>query len=300
MLIPQLAGVLFFQWQLRAVRSLPVERPSANAALDLGDERTPRLAWLAPVPPFVTLGLLVWLSARWSAMLVRDTLGYAPGATAWQDPAFRAIAQLLLFGVGWSVWFGIFGLTMWHGMSRRYTFRRAQLDAAVAAAWSTTLLWPAVVLPMWLRLPPLGLLLRRRAATGPRVPGIRASGSHVSRSSHYFDRYIPRRSEIEAGISRVRGPWRSSARPRPSFSSRWCSSGRCVSAIASHSHKWENAPRRSQRTERSTPATAYETHSPLPCPPPRSLREHRRAETGTRCRRGTGRLREQSRVRENA
>jgi hypothetical protein len=215
MLVPQFVGMVFVGWQMRAVQTLPVERANRNAALDLGDERTPGSAWLAPVPPFITLGLLLWLSARWSLMPVRDTLGYAPGTTAWQDPAFRAIAQLLLFGVGWSVWSGILGLVMWHGVSRRYTFRRAQLHSGVATAWSFALLWPAVVLPFWLRLPPLGLLLcAAAAATGAGlllVFGLRARREWKSASVQptiarlYFDRYDP--SAIGDRGMNLASPW---------------------------------------------------------------------------------------------
>jgi hypothetical protein len=196
-----LVGLVFVAWRSREVPSLPAVRSHRKAALELVDERIPSSAWLAAVPPLLTLGLIFWLSAVWSAILVRDTVGYVPATTAWRDPAFRSIAQRLIFGVGWSVWCGTSGLAMWYGVSRQYTFRRAQLHGPVATAWSFALLWPAVVLPLWLRLPALGLLLCAvAAATGAGlllVFGLRArrewdaASMQPSSSRLYFDRYDP-------------------------------------------------------------------------------------------------------------
>ena len=164
MLCPQLVGLAFVAWRWRAVQSMPIERPNRAAALDLGHEKMPKAAWLAAFPPVIMLAFLFWLAAGWNPLLVRDTLGYVPGTTAWRDPAFRSVASVLFVGVGWSVWCGLFGLTMWHGVSRQCAWRRAQLEGAVATGWCFSLLCPAVVLPLWLRLPTLGLVLCAVAA----------------------------------------------------------------------------------------------------------------------------------------
>jgi hypothetical protein len=148
-------ALLFLVWQRRAVASIDEERSRRAVSLDLGDEGIPRVAWLAAVPPLLTGGLVYGLARHWGEFPLRD--GDLTSVVAWQDPAFKSIVQMLLFGLGWSIWLGIYGLAVWHGMSRQHAFRRSQLSGAVALAWSQTLLWPAWVLPLWLRLPPPGL-----------------------------------------------------------------------------------------------------------------------------------------------
>ena len=156
------AGAAFLEWQRRAVASLDVPAPVGSVALDLSDERMPAIAWLAAVPPIATLALILWLGAQWGHVPVR---GAEPATLPpWHDRAFRSLVQMLSIGMAWSVWSAIFGLAMWHGVSRRYAFRPAQFSWAVAFSWSQTLLMPALFVPIWLRLPLGGLVLCVAAA----------------------------------------------------------------------------------------------------------------------------------------
>jgi hypothetical protein len=156
-MIPTTVGAAFVEWLRRAVLSLKGEQRNRTVVLNLEEEKMPGVVWLAAVPPVLTLGLIFWLADHWSVLPVRET--GLPPRTAWRDPAFQSIAQFLFFDLGWSVWFWLCALAVWHGMSRRYTFRRSQLAALVATSWSTALLTPALTLPLLLRLPPIGLVL---------------------------------------------------------------------------------------------------------------------------------------------
>ncbi|HEX5110981.1 MAG TPA: hypothetical protein VFV95_21160 [Vicinamibacterales bacterium] len=158
MMVPGVPLALFFSWQRRAVASLDAERTPRNAVLDLAGEPRPYAMWLAALPPLVTAGLVYFLATEWNSLVLRDPPP-VPAPTPWQDPGFRGLVSLLLLGVVWNVYFGILSLTMWYGVSRQYAFRKSQVHVAVAFSWSETLLMPAVFLPLWLRVPPAGLLL---------------------------------------------------------------------------------------------------------------------------------------------
>jgi hypothetical protein len=158
MMVPGVALMFLFRWQRRAVLSLEAERAPRKPVLDLAAEAKPHAMWLAALPPLVTAGLVYFLAAQWGSLVPRDPPPM-PAPTPWQDPGFRSLVSFLLFGVVWNVYFGILGVTMWYGVSRHYPFRRSQVHAAVALSWSETLLMPAWVLPLWLRLSPIGLLV---------------------------------------------------------------------------------------------------------------------------------------------
>jgi len=199
MMWPPLVGFMFHLWLRRAVLALEGERLPRRATLDLNEEPIPRVAWLAAVPPFITVGLIYWLASHWSAFTVRD--GPATSAEAWQHPEFRSIVHILIMSLGWSVFAGILVLAMWYGVSRQYAFRKPQLHFAIALSWFQTLTTPAWVLPLWLRLPPLGWLLC--AAAGAIGVGLLARFGPLARRQYqaanmppssyglYFDRNDP-------------------------------------------------------------------------------------------------------------
>jgi len=157
-MVPAVAASLLFRWQRRAVLSLEAEQAPRKAVLDLAGEPTPQALWLAALPPLITAGLVYVLAAQWSSLVLRDPAP-VPATTPWHDPGFKGLVSFLVFGVVWNVYFGILSLMMWYGVSRQYAFRRSQVQAAVALSWSQTLLMPAWVLPLWLRLSPIGLLV---------------------------------------------------------------------------------------------------------------------------------------------
>jgi hypothetical protein len=139
----------------RRVASLEGPATVGTVALDLSEERIPAIAWLAAVPPIGTLALIVWLAAQWGHIPLRGAERIT--SSAWRDRAFLSLVQMLCISLGWSVWSALYGMAMWHGVSRRYAFR-PQFSWTVAFSWSQALLWPAGFVPLWLRLPLSGLL----------------------------------------------------------------------------------------------------------------------------------------------
>jgi hypothetical protein len=157
----QVVVLAFLEWKRRAIASLDAPAPVKKVALDLSEEKIPAIAWLAAVPPIATVALILWLAAEWNGLTLRGAEKVT--SPVWRDPAFRSLAQMLSISMAWSVWSAIFGLAMWHGVSRRYAFR-TQFSWTIAFGWSQALLWPAMFVPLWLRLPMSGLVLCVAAA----------------------------------------------------------------------------------------------------------------------------------------
>ena len=132
--------------------------PDNGGSLDLSAERIPKAIWLAAVPPFITVGIILWLWVNWGDWPVR--FGASPAVLPpTDDPSFRTIVQFLLAEMAMDVWFVSEGLATWYGTPRRFTFRRAMLMASVADIWGGALIVPAVIVPVWLRLSPLTIAL---------------------------------------------------------------------------------------------------------------------------------------------
>jgi hypothetical protein len=197
-LLASVPGELLFAWVRTRVVALDAGGVEPQPVLLLEEERIPRTVWLGVLAPLATLGLILWLGTHWSAVEPRIA-GERIGT--WRDPAFRTVLQFLFTDLGWCVWFLIYALGVWHGMARRYPFRKSQFSGAIATTWSATLLTPAIVLPTLLRLSALGLIacvlagglgvwlfvtyaLRARRE-------VRAAGLPPSSQAFYYDRNDP-------------------------------------------------------------------------------------------------------------
>jgi hypothetical protein len=131
-LLSFLASMLVYMWvHNRATAKLPAA-PAPKAELNLAEERLPRSVWLAVAPPLLVALELWWVTTHWNELPWRDE---SQGSLAYNS-SYRFLVGSLIFWNGVGTWMALFGLAVWHGMSRAYEFRRTQLLAGVMNQWA--------------------------------------------------------------------------------------------------------------------------------------------------------------------
>jgi hypothetical protein len=126
------ASMLIYMWvHSRATAKLPPV-PSPVAELNLAEERLPRAVWLAVVPLLLVAIELWWFTKHGDALPWRHG---ARGAVA-DSSSYRFLVGGMIFWNSFAAWMVLFGLAVWHGMSRAYRFRRTQLLAGVTNQWA--------------------------------------------------------------------------------------------------------------------------------------------------------------------